>query len=412
MLFLPNRFGRQPRSCAMNIGDWRIHADTNEIVRGGVAVRVEPKAMDVLVTLARAGGRVVTRDELLAAVWPGVIVGDEAITQAVIKLRRALRDDSRAPRYIETIPKRGYRLVAAVSGDDSPAPRALSARRWSAPRAPMLAFVAGLVLVVGIMAGSEAPDVRPAAVAPNAEAQDLFERGQARLLARTAGENQEARALFRAAIERDPTFARAYAGLAMTYALDSRLGGDDGAARALELAETARLIDPGSPDVYWVLGFVHAQERRHREAIRALRRAIQLDGTFADAYALLGGIYTYMGRPDESIPLLRTAMRLRPEGGYLYFLLLGRAYLFQGDVEQALINLRAAAMRNPVDVETRAYLAAALAAAGDDAKARWETVEIRALRPDFSTSAWLATYPMADARQEERLASLLAHAGL
>jgi DNA-binding winged helix-turn-helix (wHTH) protein/Flp pilus assembly protein TadD len=411
MLFLRNRFGGNARSGAMRIGDWRIHADTNEIARGDVVVRVEPKVMDVLVTLARAGERVVTREELLAAVWPGVVVGDEAITQAIIKLRRALRDDSRAPRYIETIPKRGYRLVAAVSHGELRAPRPAVPSRWAALRVPMLAFAAGL-LVVGIKADSDPPDVRMASVARNAEAQALLVRGQARLLARTAAENQEARALFREAIDRDPTFARAYAGLAMTYALDSRLGGEDGAARALELAETARLIDPASPDVHWVLGFVHAQERRHREAIAALRRAIQLDDTFADAYALLGGIYTYIGRPDESIPLLRTAMRLRPDGGYLYFLLLGRAYLFQGDLEQALINLRAAAMRNPVDVETRAYLAAALAANGDEAKARWETVEIRALRPDFSTSAWLATYPMADARQEQRLASLLAHAGL
>ncbi|MFO1311332.1 MAG: hypothetical protein U1F41_04620 [Burkholderiales bacterium] len=111
-------------------------------------------------------------------------------------------------------------------------------------------------------------------------------------------------------------------------------------------------------------------------------------------------------------PLLRTAMRLSPDAGYLYFLLLGRAYLFEGDVEQAIVNLRAASMRNPVDVETRAYLAAALAAAGERASARWEGEEIRALRPDFSATTWLATYPMADDRQEELLAALLADVGL
>jgi DNA-binding winged helix-turn-helix (wHTH) protein/cytochrome c-type biogenesis protein CcmH/NrfG len=384
------------------LGDWRIRAETNELCRGDTVVRVEPKAMDVLMALMRAGGRVLTRDELLAAAWPGVVVGDEALTQAIIKLRRALGDDSRAPRYIETIPKRGYRIVpgsVATRGN----------RRWRWLSATAVACVAAALVVLA--AGDSQPAHR-AEAARNPQAQALFTRAQARLLVRGASENEEARALFRQAIEYDPTFARAYAGLAMTYALGERLGGPDGKARALELAETARLIDPGAPDVYWVLGFVQVQERRHPEAIASLRRAIALDASFADAYALLGGIYTYIGQPGESIPLLRTAMRLKPDGGYLYFLLLGRAYLFQDDVEQALINLRAAAMRNPADVETRAYLAAALAASGEHSRARWESDEIRALRPDFSAQAWLATYPMADARQERRLASLLADAGL
>jgi hypothetical protein len=65
-------------------------------------------------------------------------------------------------------------------------------------------------------------------------------------------------------------------------------------------------------------------------------------------------------------------MRLNPDGGYLYFLLLGRTYLLENDVEQALINLRAALMRNPTDIETRVYRAAALVAAGDGAGAKWE----------------------------------------
>ena len=56
------------------------------------------------------------------AVWPGVIVGDEVLTQSVIKLRRALGDDPRSPSYIETIPKRGYRLVARVDEERRHAP--------------------------------------------------------------------------------------------------------------------------------------------------------------------------------------------------------------------------------------------------------------------------------------------------
>ena len=395
------------------IGDWRVCAETNEVAKGDVVVRIEPKTMDVLVVLAKAGGRVVTRSELLATIWPGVVVGDEALTQAIIKLRRALGDDSRAARYIETIPKRGYRLVAPVADVREEAPSMPALR----PRVAAIATaVAGGVALVAFLTTAPHDTGRVASArkdgARNSHAQQLLARAQSRLLVRSATENAEARKLFREAIDVDPTFARAYAGLAMTYALAGRLGDEGGHARAIELAQTARMIDPDAADVHWALGFVYAQDRRHRQAIDSLRKAIELDPAFADAYALLGGIYTYVGRPRESIPLLRAAMRLKPDGGYLYYLLLGRAYLFDDDVEQALINLRAAAMRNPVDVETRAYLAAALAAAGDDARARWESDEIRALRPDFSVREWLATYPMVDDRQEQRLASLLAAVGL
>ena len=66
----------------------------------------------------------VSREALLAEVWPGVVVGDDALTQVVIKLRKALGDAPESPAYIQTIPKRGYRLVAPVSrpGDGAASP--------------------------------------------------------------------------------------------------------------------------------------------------------------------------------------------------------------------------------------------------------------------------------------------------
>jgi TolB-like protein/DNA-binding winged helix-turn-helix (wHTH) protein len=105
---------------ALTVGAWQVNAVTGELRQGSELQRVEPKVAEVLVYLAQRAGQVVSRDELLTAVWPGVVVGDDALTQAVIKLRKALGDDAKRPAYIETLAKRGYRLIAPVSAVHAP----------------------------------------------------------------------------------------------------------------------------------------------------------------------------------------------------------------------------------------------------------------------------------------------------
>ena len=109
-------------SARFRVGDWTAEPALNQLSTPGRAVKVEPKAMAVLVYLADRPGQVVSRDALLSAVWPGVIVGDDALTQVVVKLRKALGDAPDAPAYIQTIAKGGYRLVAPVAASsESPA---------------------------------------------------------------------------------------------------------------------------------------------------------------------------------------------------------------------------------------------------------------------------------------------------
>ena len=100
------------------LGEWWVEPSLNRLTRrstrGDEAARLEPKMMDVLVLLARSAGQVVTKAELEAAVWPGVFISDSVLTRAVAGLRRAFGDDAQAPRMIETIAKRGYRLVVDV----------------------------------------------------------------------------------------------------------------------------------------------------------------------------------------------------------------------------------------------------------------------------------------------------------
>ncbi len=133
----------------MRVGEWRVDARGNALARGGEVVRLEPKAIEVLTFLARRAGEVVGREELLAAVWPGVIVGDDALTQAIIKLRKALGDEAQSPRYIETIPKRGYRLIAQVEETGPAAALRAPAGKPGSHRAAMLTAAVALVALLG-----------------------------------------------------------------------------------------------------------------------------------------------------------------------------------------------------------------------------------------------------------------------
>jgi DNA-binding winged helix-turn-helix (wHTH) protein/TolB-like protein/tetratricopeptide (TPR) repeat protein len=96
------------------IGEWSVHQSEGTLRTNGRSVRLEPRVMDVLIYLAAHSERVVPKEELMAAVWGGAFVEEGALSQAVHTLRKVLGDDARQPRFIQTIPKRGYRLVAPM----------------------------------------------------------------------------------------------------------------------------------------------------------------------------------------------------------------------------------------------------------------------------------------------------------
>lgn len=96
------------------LGDWLVRPSLAAIERGGEAVHVTPRSMAVLVYLADARGGVVSRNELLDAVWPGMSVTPDALSQCVVELRKAFHDDPKQPAVIQTIPKLGLRLLVAV----------------------------------------------------------------------------------------------------------------------------------------------------------------------------------------------------------------------------------------------------------------------------------------------------------
>lgn len=159
------------------LGDWQVDAPGNRLLRGSEVRPLRHKAMALLVLLARHPGRTVTRDEIIDAIWDGNrFVAPKAINTAVWTLRQALDDDTESPRYVQTIAKKGYRLIApvrAVQAPDAAWPDDASApslqppprrRRFTSARPALLVAGVALLALAGVEAWqalSSRDDARP-----------------------------------------------------------------------------------------------------------------------------------------------------------------------------------------------------------------------------------------------------------
>src|SRR3954447_6996741 len=95
-------------------GQYRFDSRGGLLMSGAKEVRLTPKALALLSFLAERPGEVVTKDELFAAIWPKTQVSDAALVTCIQELRKALRDNARRPRYIETLHRRGYRFIGKI----------------------------------------------------------------------------------------------------------------------------------------------------------------------------------------------------------------------------------------------------------------------------------------------------------
>ena len=101
------------------VGEFLIDPQLNTITRDNQSTRLEPKVMQLLQRLSHTAGEVVSKEQLMRAVWTDTIVTDDVLTRAVSALRKAFQDNSKEPRYVQTVPKSGYRLIANVSYDQT-----------------------------------------------------------------------------------------------------------------------------------------------------------------------------------------------------------------------------------------------------------------------------------------------------
>ncbi len=97
------------------VGEWLVEPDLNQIRNTAKVIPVEPKVIEVLVCLAKSPGEVLYKQKIIKTVWPDTFVSDGILAYSISELRKALGDDSKNPHIIQTIPRRGYRLIAPVT---------------------------------------------------------------------------------------------------------------------------------------------------------------------------------------------------------------------------------------------------------------------------------------------------------
>ena len=98
----------------IEFGVYRLDVQSRMLFREGNHVALPPKVAELLVALVQAAGRVLTREELLRRLWPATVVEEGSLTSHISLLRKTLGERPKAQKFIETLPKRGYRFVASV----------------------------------------------------------------------------------------------------------------------------------------------------------------------------------------------------------------------------------------------------------------------------------------------------------
>ena len=393
---------------SLRLGEWQADRASGELVGPGGVVRLEPKVADLLFLLASERGQVVPRERLQETLWPGLVVGEDVLARTVFKLRQALGDDAKAPRYVETIAKRGYRLVADVAPVDvvvSHAPVAPATRGRGRETVFAVAFFLAVVAIGAIWQG-EPPRERVRVGATNESPDALVARADDFYFQFARGDNEAAIELYERVLGTQPEDAAALSGLANALtqrvirwptgdgpAIEFRTLGDALAnghlardpakrqlERALHLAERAVERAPESSAAFKALGFVRSAQGDFANALAAYERAIALDADAWGAMINVGDVLELEGRAAEALPWFERAhdamsrayaknpVQIRPWYAALGVLIADR-YRSNGNATTAETWYRRVLAQSPLHADATRGLAKLLRESGDTAGA-------------------------------------------
>jgi adenylate cyclase len=421
------------------VGEWLVEPDLNSITRANIKTSVEPKVIEVLAFLADHPGEVLSKNQIMQAVWPDTFVSKEVLRYSISELRKAFNDDAKNPRIIQTIARRGYRLIAEVASNTTSASRgSIAVLAFSdmssakdqeyfcdgiaeeiinnlvrirglrvSSRTSSFAFkgksedvrsIGKKLGVANVLEGSvrkEGNQIRVAAQLIKTDdgchlwserydrelkdifaIQDEIARSIAATLkiALTPGESNAigrapttdleaydyylrgklffyqykrkgiefALKMFTRAIEIDPAFVRAYAGIADCCSFLYMYAGNHDSHReqADAMSRKALKLDPDSAEAHASRGVACALKKDYAAAEEEFTTAIQLDPMLFEAYYFYARVCFAKGELQKTIQMYEKAMEVNPQD-YQSPLLVAQIYSDFGEEEKAkAIRLR------------------------------------------------------------------------
>jgi DNA-binding winged helix-turn-helix (wHTH) protein/tetratricopeptide (TPR) repeat protein len=353
---------------------WRVNRVSGEMSREGRSARLPQQPLRILVQLYDHAGEVVTREQLVKTLWPaGIVDFDNGLNVAMRKLRVALNDVGDTPRYIETLPKVGYRFLAMPGAGASTAVAAAPASASAGPRrrVRVMALLAVVLLVLGGVvwwtSTNDADPPKPRHV-PSLRAQELYLKGIQERSRRDVNPTKAALAYFEAAIKEDPEYAAAWSayGFTITGTVMRQMSPPGEAIpKAREAAERALALEPDNLEGRVLM--VHLlmdHDKNFPAAAEALERAREVGQASAHFWHYSAMFNGQLGRVDAALEDMRRARGLEPmtllfTANHGFILVNARRY------EEAIELLRPIVEANPGFVLARGVLARALMATGD-----------------------------------------------
>jgi DNA-binding winged helix-turn-helix (wHTH) protein/Tfp pilus assembly protein PilF len=372
---------------------WTLDRVSGELTRDGRTQRLPPQPRAMLVELLDHAGEVVPREALVKILWPrGIVDFDNSLNAVVRKLRVALGDDSETPRYIETLPRVGYRFIGArddatvqlpvAAPASPPPPTAPPWPRWFTPVKAILAIAVTAAIPIVWLLWPAPPLAPPPPTAPtasatprrttNERAYELYLQGIFNRSRRDIHGGDLAIDNFNAALKEDPYYADAWAALAETYSgeamtqympttpayelargaalraieLDEKLGHghaalahivmmyDHDLAKAEAELKRSIALDPDYSRAWHALAILRAFQARLPEALDAMRRARELE-PMTLLYSSNYGVLLYSARRyDDAIAQAKSLLASQPRLDQARSLLI-RAFIAKGDVAAA-----------------------------------------------------------------------------